>query len=376
MKNKKLTILLLGSAAAIHTIKWAKYFNNIGHKVHLISYDLPRDEEIGNLELHLIKKIFPITIWPLNTLLNLPFNLVRVKKIIKKIKPDIIHAHYVTSYGTLSALLKFHPLVITAWGSDILVTPKKFPPSKLAIRYALSRADLITCDAEHMKEAIIELGVSPSKIKIINFGIDTRKFQPGLKDENLLKNLEISDCPIVISLRRLEPGYSVETLIKAIPLVIKEIPDTKFLIVGEGSQEEELKRLAKDLGVAESIRFIGQVPNEELPKYIRIADVYVSTSLSDGGIASSTAEAMACELPVIITDTADNKKWVKDGENGFLIPVKNPEILAEKIIYLLKNKGLGKIFGKAARKIIEERNDYYKEMAKMEKSQEELTKNN
>jgi glycosyltransferase involved in cell wall biosynthesis len=376
MKRDKLTILLLGSAAAIHTVKWAKYFANIGHKVHLISYDPPRDEEMGNLELHLIGKKLPIQFWRLNTIINLPFALIQIKRLIKKIKPDIVNAHYVTSYGHLAVFLGLHPLIMTAWGSDILIAPKESLITKIVVKYVLKKADLITCDAEHLKEAMIKLGASPSKIKTINFGIDTQKFCPGLKDENLIKSLGISNHQIVISLRRLEPGYSVETLIKAIPLVIKEIPDTKFLIVSRGSQEEELKRLAKDLGVTESIRFVGQVPNEELPKYIRTADVYVSTSLSDGGISSSTAEAMACELPVIITDIADNKKWVKDGENGFLIPVKNPEILSEKIIYLLKNKGLGKRFGKAARKIIEERNDYYKEMAKMEKIHEELTKNN
>lgn len=75
---------------------------------------------------------------------------------------------------------------------------------------------------------------------------------------------------------------------------------------------------------------------------------------------------MACGLPVVITNVADNKKWVIDGENGFLIPAKSPQILAEKIIDLLKNEDKGKKFGAKARETIEEKNDYYKEMAKME----------
>jgi len=103
-------------------------------------------------------------------------------------------------------------------------------------------------------------------------------------------------------------------------------------------------------------------------------DVYVSTSLSDAGIAASTAEAMACRLPVVVTDVADNKKWVDNGVNGFVVPIKDPKSLAEKIIYLLQNENIRKKFGKINRKIIEEKNNYYKEMKKMEDIYKRLTR--
>lgn len=367
MQREKLTICFFGNIESVHMRKWVNYFSNYGHHVHLFSYKgQNKNYWKTNFKFHIIRKKIPIQIWPLNTLLNLPFIFFEIRKLIKEIKPDIIHAHYVTSYGTLAVLLGFHPLVITAWGSDILLTPQKFLPSKWAIKWALKKTDLITCDASHMKEAMIKLGAEESKIKIINFGIDTKKFSPGKKDEKLKKELGLAHYKIVISLRSLEPIYDIETLIKSVPAILQEISETKFIIAGTGSQEEELKRLSENLGVRENVKFLGQVPNEELPKYLRIADIYVSTSLSDGGIASSTAEAMACGLPVIITDTGDNKSWVRNEGNGFLIPIKNPKILAEKTIFLLKNETLGKEFGKENRKIIEERNDYYKEMAKME----------
>ena len=90
-------------------------------------------------------------------------------------------------------------------------------------------------------------------------------------------------------------------------------------------------------------------------------------SFSDAGISSCTAEAMASGLPVIITNTGENEKWIKDGEDGFLIPTKDPDILAQKIIYLIKNKNEKTRLGKNGRKIIEERDNYYREMEKMEK---------
>jgi len=367
MIKPKLTICFIGTAESIHMLKWAKYFSDQGHRVHLISYLVPVAQyDIAGINLHLINRTFPIRMWPFNTLLNLPITLIKVKKLIKEIKPDVIHAHYVTSYGTLASLLGFHPLVTTAWGSDILITPQKFLPSKWGVKYALRKADLITCDAEHMKEAMERFGAASDKIKVINFGIDTKRFSPGEKDQKLKEKIGLSGYKIVISLRNLEPVYDIETLIKAIPTILKQIPKTKFILFGRGSQEEEFKKLSEQLGVKDSIQFLGWASNEELPKYLRTADVYVSTSLSDGGIASSTAEAMACGLPVVITDVADNKRWVEDGGNGFLIPTKDSRLLAQKIIYLLRNENIRRKFGDRNRRIIEERNDYYKEMAKME----------
>jgi glycosyltransferase involved in cell wall biosynthesis len=154
--------------------------------------------------------------------------------------------------------------------------------------------------------------------------------------------------------------------------VLKEAPETKFVIAGKGSEEKKLKELAKSLGVEDNVKFVGFIRNDELPQYLNTVDVYVSTSLSDAGIAASTAEAMACGLPVVITDVADNKKWVEDGVNGFLVPIKDPKSLAERIIYLLRNEDVRKRFGKINREIIEERNNYYKEMEKMEDIYKEL----
>ncbi len=377
MNNKKLRICFLGTARSIHTLKWIEYFAEKGHNVFLISYDelLENYKSRNKIRFYFLKKKISINIWPFNTILNLPFSFLRLRKIIKKEKPDIIHAHYVTSYGTLGSLLNFHPFVITAWGSDILVTPKKFLPSRLSVKYALKKADLITCDAKHMKKAIEDFGVNSSKIKIINFGIDTNKFFPDLKDEGLKKRLGINeDKRVVISLRNLEPIYDIATLIKSIPMVLTEYPNVVYIIAGRGSEEKKLKVLARKLNVFEKIRFVGFIDNEKLPSYLRISDIYVSTSLSDGGIASSTAEAMACGLPAIISDVADNKEWVKNGENGFLFSPKDYKELAKKIIYLLKNENERRKMGKVARKVIEEKNNYYKEMKKMEETYFSLIK--
>jgi glycosyltransferase involved in cell wall biosynthesis len=365
-------ICYLANAASIHTVRWVQYFAHRGHEVHLISTKPYGDEMAENVNLHLLRVFRTPPVRIVSSMTNLLPYVVQIGGLLKRVQPDILHAHFISDYAFLGALSGFHPLVLTAWGSDVLIGPKKDKISRFEVKFALRRADLITCDAEHVNAPLVELGANPAKISLINFGVNVQRFSPGPKDEELIKKLEVSDSPVIISLRSLEPIYDIDSLVSAVRLVLEEVPEAKFLIAGKGSQEAKLKELAKSLGVAENVVFAGIIPNHQLPRYLRTADVYVSTSLSDAGIAASTAEAMACGLPVIITDFGDNKKWVEDGTNGFLIPLRNPQVLAARIIQLLRNKEIRHEFGQINRQIIEERNDWQKEMRKMGELYESL----
>jgi len=281
MENKKLTICFFGEAKPedVFTLRWAKFFSDKGHKVYLFSYSPFKGNEVKEINLFLLGKKFPISVWPFNTILNLPPTIGYVKRILKEIKPDVIHSHCVTSYGTLASLTGFHPFVLTAWGSDILITAHSNFITKIGTKNALKKADFITCDAEHMKSAMEKLGADKNKIKIIYFGVDTRKFSPGPKDGQLLKKWGFNhNDKIVISLRSLEPIYNVETLLRAASVVLKKIPDLKFVVAGKGTEEEMLKKLAEELKISNSVRFVGWVKNDELTNYLRSADIYVSTS--------------------------------------------------------------------------------------------------
>jgi len=355
---------MASTGATGHADRWMRYFADSGHEVHLISSGTAPDEGIGNIKLHLLKRYDPHNRM-ISYLINALPMTIQLKKIISDIKPEVLHAHSVEDTALMGAISGFHPFVVTPWGSDVLVAPRESRMSKWRVKYSLKRADLITCDAEHIKGPLIELGANPGKIKIICFGVDVRKFKPGVIYENLRKELGIANSPAVITCRRLDPNCDIASLIKAVPLVLAEIPAAKFVIIGRGSEEEKLKELAGSFNIAESVRFIGWVPHDELPRYLTAADVYVSTALSDAGIAASTAEAMACGLPVIITDFGDNRKWVEDGVNGFLIPLRAPEVLAARIIHLLKHEDDRKKFGQVNRQVIEERNNWAKEMEKM-----------
>jgi len=359
-EERKLKLCFLASIEDNHTRKWIKYFVGQGHEIHWISLPSKHIDEVRseNVKIYLIKDFH-------SKPLDVIFNWLFVRRLIRKINPDFLHAHYVGVNGILGALSGFHPFVLTAYGSDILISPKSMAARNF-VKFALKSADLITCDGENSVKAMTDLGANSNKIKLIYFGVDAKKFCPGKRDELLERKLGVANHPVVISLRSFEPVYNIETLIKAIPLVLREVPEAKFIVAGKGSQEERIKNMSKSLEVAQSIIFPGWISAEELPRYLRTADVYVSTSLSDGGISMSTSEAMVCGLPAVVTDFGDNKKWIQDGENGFIFPMKDSKVLAEKIVCLLKDKSCREKFGRISRQVIESRNNYYKEMAKME----------
>jgi glycosyltransferase involved in cell wall biosynthesis len=356
-----LKLAFLAGANSIHSQRWVTYFAERGHHVHWFSLGIginSRLNNIGKVNFYEFKKSF---LRPLR-----PFSYgIHLRKILGEINPDILHAHQVWIDGILGAFSGFHPLIITPWGSDVLILPS-LGMEKPLTKYALRTADLITCDGENTREAIIKLGALPQKIEIIRFGVDLEKFRAAPKQKSFIEKLDIGDSPVVISLRSLKPIYDIGTLIKAIPIVLKEITGVRFIIVGGGPQKEELVNLAKDLGVSGSIRFTGEIPNIEIPKYLNLADVYVSTALSESCIAASTAEAMACGLPVVVTDSGDNWKWIKSDENGYVVAKGDFESLAHRIVYLLSNPDIARRYGENNRRVIEEKNNYHLEMEKME----------
>jgi glycosyltransferase involved in cell wall biosynthesis len=353
-------ITFVASAGSIHSYRWVRYFARVGHEVSLISFHPWGFEKIGGVDLIRVgaplARVFPPA---------LVVGAYRARGAIARLRPQIVHAHSAGLYGIVGALAGFHPLVLTAWGSDVLVTGRA-PLKRHAVRMAVRAPDLITVDADHMRRAIAEMGVSEAKIERINFGTDVGHFRPGLASAILKEKLGIAGSPVVISTRDFRKICNLELLINAVPVVLNKHPDAKFVIIGGGPERESLKELTDRLGVAKSVRFAGRVLPGDLPEYLRTADVYVSTARSDAGLAASTAEAMACELPVIVTDVRDNREWVKDGENGFVVGADDPAGLAEKIGLLFDDEGTRRTFGERSRWIIAERNNFETEMKKME----------
>ena len=352
-------ICYLAGPKSVHARRWVKYFSEKGYDVHLICYTHHiGSSSLGNVKIHTIKE-FHFQIRIISFLINLLLASIQIKKIIKKINPDIIHAHYVSGYGFLSAFIRYRPIIISAWGSDVLIVPKKSRLSKLAITYILKKADLITSVANHITDTLVELGADRKKIITFPMGVDPKQFNQDIKP--ILRNTQ----HVVISTRSLNPIYNVELLIRAIPFVVHKISNIKFIIIGEGKQKEELLKLTKRLRVEDYTEFLGALSHDELPRYLISSEVYVSTSLSDGA-SVSLLEAMACGCFPVVMDIPANREWIIDGKNGF-ITSNNPNLLAKKIINAIENRALREFAKIKNANIIKKRALWEKNMEKMER---------
>jgi glycosyltransferase involved in cell wall biosynthesis len=282
---------------------------------------------------------------------------------LNQIKHDLLISGGGLLYGFYSALSNSTPFVLFIWGSEVLVAPK-FPPFRLMVKFTLKKAEAVVVDSDVQERACIALGCDPKKIakfpwvdlQPILSRVNTsreRRNVDKLREEIGLKQ----GGPVIVSTRWHRPIYNVECLVQAIPYVIKEVPTAHFLILGRGSLTETLKKTVATMGVSPHVKFLGEVPFSEMPSYLKLADIYVSTSLSDGSSAS-LLEAMACKLPVIVTNTAGNREWVTDGSTGLLFPTKDSKALAEKIVRLSKDEALRSALAEKAYQYVSEKTNW------------------
>ncbi len=366
-------ICYVADASNIHTQRWVKYFADKGHEVHLISPEPFEDDNIGNVELHLLKRVRP-QIRIISFLIDALSHIVQTRKLVRKIKPDILHAHYIFGNGLLAALSGFHPLVLTAWGSDVFVDPHKSPIHRYTVRFALKRADLVTTATRYVNEYIQqEFNVLPNKIKTIFWGLDPNVFRKGYLNEVriLRKNLNINgDAFTVISPRHMSEHYGIEFIIKSIPYIIEKYPNICFIFLRgfamSTSYEGKLQTLAENLGVKEYTRFVSQrLEPEEMVIYYNMCDVLISIPRTDQ-FGLCIAEGMACGAIPTVGNLEAYREHLADSENALFVDRENPQDIAEKVIHCIEHPELKEGFYEVNRKIVEENLDWNRNAPHME----------
>jgi len=208
----------------------------------------------------------------------------------------------------------------------------------------------LTCVSEVLKRGLCEWGIPEGKVSVFPMGVEETFLQVGRQ----ARGGGDRQARTVLSNRNLLPLYNVSLLIRAIPAVLAEEPDTRFVVAGEGGEREKLEREVKDLNVGRAVRFIGRVSHEAMPALLGQSDIYVSTSTSDG-TSVSLLEAMAAGSFPVVTDIPANREWIKDGENGFLVPVNEEGLLAKRIVSAIRDRELLARAGRDNLRIVEEK---------------------
>ena len=225
MRNEDLTIAYLADGSSVHTKRFLSYFAERGYNIHLITYT---SAEMENVHVHKIT----------TSRIMIPLRIAQSISLIRKIKPDILHAFYLTNNGAIGALSGFHPLILTPLGSDITSDPEVSRVFRILVEFSLKRADMVHAADNITKNRLIELGCAPQKILVQQFGVDTTRFSPTAYSQSLRRKLASDDTYLALCGRWWRPQYSVDVFIKAMPLVLREIPNVKFVLLGGGPLEK------------------------------------------------------------------------------------------------------------------------------------------
>jgi glycosyltransferase involved in cell wall biosynthesis len=311
----------------------------------------------------------------------------RVVRDAGQCRPDVLHAHWLLPNGFIAAIASRRlgiPLVISVPGSDAQVAGKN-PLFRAMARFALRQADLLTANSVELREAVVQIGAqraqgSPEealrrKFDLIIYGTDPNALKPDQTGVEALRaklNLPISQSPkdtapplsappmihpaiTLLCVGRMVPKKGFDVLIRALAEPSLRERNIVAVMIGEGDDKAAWQQLAQELGVAEQLRWVGNVPKTEIGVYYNLADVLINPSVNRpvDGLNVCVLDAMSCGKPVIGSTVAGNPLAIVDGETGFIVPEGDPGALAAAIARLADDDDLRARLGAAARRRIE-----------------------
>jgi glycosyltransferase involved in cell wall biosynthesis len=318
-------VCFIAAGAHIHTQRWVKEMVARGVDVVLIT---DQRTSIRGVETIYVNRKWGRFGW----FVCIP----KIRKIVRAINPDLVHGHYVTSYGLWAVTCGVKPVVLTAWGSDVLVNSEMNYLSHKLTKWILERVDLATADSKYV------LNVMRRLCPVIR----TEEVQWGVNDISILREEKLSSNEVIhiLSLRRWEPNYNIITIVDAFKLIVDSGCKVHLDLAGGGGQEELLKQIVVRHGLNNSVTFHGEVGEQEVIQLLFSSDIAVSVPESDA-TAMSLLESMAAALPVIVSDLPSNREWIDD-YGGVVVPACNVQRLASSFQFLVDHPSIRMSMGR------------------------------
>jgi glycosyltransferase involved in cell wall biosynthesis len=367
----------LGMATSIHVQRWVNHFAKEGWEVDLITFEPAAEGALDpNVRQHVVKTGNIPLIGFIRALLG-------VRKNLKKIRPNLIHAHSIPAYGIYAGLYSKmggkEPIVVSAWGFHHIKAYKGI--KRRLDRLCVNKARIVACTSWQMKDALVKSFRIPKDIFVIfSWGIDTNIFYENYQEEvNVVrKELGIENgCPIIISPRNMSSYYRIENIIMAASKVLKNHPRTVYIFLkGFGSEdfENQMKDKVKSLGIEKNVIFISKLLSpKEMAIYLNLSDIFISISKTDQ-MSSVILEGMACGSIPILSDIEIYKTHIEHGKNGFFVDGENVNEVCKTISYCINHPELKEGIIPINKVLIAEKEDWYKNAKKMEEIYDRVLK--
>jgi phosphatidylinositol alpha-1,6-mannosyltransferase len=276
-----------------------------------------------------------------------------VLQLIRSHQPDVILAIGWQSVwlGSLIALLTNIPCVAVGSGSEFLILTKV---KRTMARWAFRRADLAIYNSHYTRKLARSHGFNSSNNTVITLGADEKIFKPDLNTTDLRQELKLTDSKVILTVGQVSERKAQDVVIKALPGILDDFPTAFYLIVGLPTNQARLEDLAKELNVAEHLHFTGLVPQNDLPLFYNLADVFVLVSRrTEGGevegFGIAAVEAALCGKPAIVSNESGLVEAVVPGVTALVVDPEDPEMTAAAIKQLLTDAQLRQEMGMAAR---------------------------
>ena len=342
--DKPLRVLGIGNARSVIFLRWAWRLRELGHQVYVVSDRFSeRPGELAGLTTFDIRTLGRLN--QVRGVRRLRFG-ATIGKLAQQLEIDVIHGHYLLPYGFWAALGGWRPLVISPWGTDILVDAQKGGRDLRRARTALSCADAVVVNSDANANAALELGVEPRSIEKIIWYADLGRFGPERRDDTTLRARFgwPGDALVALSLRNFRPDTNIDVVVRAFGRVAAVEPRARLLLAaGGGPLQGQIESLVDERGLRSRVAFCS-AREEELPALVASADVLVAMTRSDS-TPSSLLEAMASGLPAVCARAASIDEWLAPGEGGELVPQRDEAALADSLLKLLRDPELRRRYG-------------------------------
>lgn len=253
------------------------------------------------------------------------------------------------------------PYILAVHGMEVAF-PTRIGQKWLGL--VLNNASAFTILANRQRQSLHNFGIPDERIFVIQEGIDAEKFRPKPKSSAILERYRLCGYHIILTVGRLVKRKGHDMVIQALPRITSEVPNTVYVIVGTGPEEQELKKIAVSQNVEKDVIFTGYVPDSQLPDYYSTCDVFIMPSREIGadieGFGLVFLEANACGRPVIGGKSGGIGDAIADGVTGFLVNPEDISAISEKVICLLKDASLAEKLGRQGRERVE--NEFSREV--------------
>jgi glycosyltransferase involved in cell wall biosynthesis len=290
-------------------------------------------------------------------LLTIPW----VRRLVRRIAPDLLIGYRVQSNGFLAACTGYHPLVLAAQDEKI-VTP---PDSKLlrqVVKFTLRRGDWFNAWGDHMAYHMEKLGAPRGRIAVRSRGVDLTVFHPPDRARPCFRD---EPRPTIVTTRGLYDFYRHDVVVAAMSRVVERVPDARLVIVGRGPLEASIREDVRSRGLERHVELAGYVEHRGVAEFVKKAHVYVSVVETEG-VSSSLLEAMACGTFPVVLNHESNRLFLTHGKNGLLVEKAQADLLAEQLIEALTNSELRERAARESLEMIQRDHDWAANMRRME----------